>query len=149
MMNRAVFGVLASVALSAATVSGCSSTDERPSSESATRTTTSSAATSSERTTTTTTSEAPTPTGTPIGTATIKVSGTGQATISYQINGAAEEVERDVALPWELEYPVYDKVQSSVTADAGDAELTCSIIMDGNLVSFKTEPNPTCSFAYY
>ena len=24
-----------------------------------------------------------------------------------------------------------------------------AIIMDGNLVSFVTEPRPTCSFAYY
>jgi hypothetical protein len=79
----------------------------------------------------------------------MRVSGPGQATISYQINGGAEQVEPDVALPWEMQYPVYDEIVSSVTADGGDAELTCSIIMDGMLAAFKTEPRPTCSFAYY
>jgi hypothetical protein len=76
-------------------------------------------------------------------------SGTGPVTIRYQINGAPEQTETNVTLPWEKEYPVYDKIESSVTADGGDAELICTIIMDGNLVSFKTEARPTCSFAYY
>jgi hypothetical protein len=79
----------------------------------------------------------------------MRVGGSGQATIRYQINGAAEQTESNVALPWELEYPVYSEVQSSVSADTGDAELTCSIIMDGQLAAFKTEPRPTCSFAHY
>ena len=50
---------------------------------------------------------------------------------------------------WEKQYPVYDEIQTSVTADAGDAELIGTIIMDGKLVSFVTEPRLTCSFAYY
>jgi hypothetical protein len=99
--------------------------------------------------TTTSAAASPSPTGQPVGTATMRVSGPGQATISYQINGGAEQVEPDVALPWEMQYPVYDEIVSSVTADGGDAELTCSIIMDGMLAAFKTEPRPTCSFAYY
>jgi hypothetical protein len=44
---------------------------------------------------------------------------------------------------------VYNEVQSSVTADGGDAELICSIMMDGKLLAFKTESRPTCSFAYW
>lgn len=79
----------------------------------------------------------------------MKVTGPDRARISYQINGGAMQVEPDVALPWEKQYPVYDKVPSSVTAEGGTAELTCSIIMDGQLAAFKTEPNPMCSFAYY
>jgi hypothetical protein len=31
-----------------------------------------------------------------------------------------------------------NEVQSSVTADAGDAELVCSIVMDGKLAAFES-----------
>lgn len=80
----------------------------------------------------------------------MKISGgAGPVTIHYQINGEPEQTETNVTLPWEKQYPVYDEVQSSVTADGGDAELICTIIMDGSLVAFKTEPRPSCSFAYY
>jgi hypothetical protein len=41
---------------------------------------------------------------------------TAAATIRYQINGGAEQVESDVALPWEMQYLVYDEIESSVTA---------------------------------
>jgi hypothetical protein len=130
-------------ALVASAATGCARIEGKP-------TAASSATSSSEVEPTTTSDAAPTtPTGPPIGTATMKVSGAGQATIRYQINGGAEQTEPDVALPWEKEYPVYDEVQSSVTADGGDAELICSIIMDGMLAAFKSEPRPTCSFAYY
>ncbi len=152
MTNRYALGVVLVAAVIAAAATGCTGND-------GTSTSTESAGSPSEVATTTpspspaatTTSEAasPTPTGQPIGTATMRVGGSGQATIRYQINGAAEQTESNVALPWELEYPVYSEVQSSVSADAGDAELTCSIIMDGQLAAFKTEPRPTCSFAHY
>jgi hypothetical protein len=72
--------------------------------------------------------------------------GAGTVTIRYQINGGPEQTEANVTLPWEKQYPVYDKLETSVSADGGDM---CTIIMDGNLVSFKTEPSPTCNFAYY
>jgi hypothetical protein len=79
----------------------------------------------------------------------MKVTGPGSATIRYQINGGAEQVETNVALPWEKQYPVYKEIQTSVSADAGDAELICTIIMNNLLVSFVTQPRPTCSFADY
>lgn len=79
----------------------------------------------------------------------MQVRGTGPVTITYQINGDPEATETNVALPWEKTYPVYNEVSSSVSADGGETELICAIIMDGNLVAFQTEPRPTCSFAYY
>ncbi|WP_448463104.1 hypothetical protein [Mycolicibacterium sp. XJ870] len=97
-----------------------------------------------------TTSEAA-PAGKPVGTAVMKVSGgSAQVTIRYRINGGPEKTETDVTLPWEKQYPVYDKLESEVAADGGDAELTCTIMMDGDmLVAFKTEPRPVCTFAYW
>ncbi|GBE66749.1 hypothetical protein MFM001_32110 [Mycobacterium sp. MFM001] len=91
------------------------------------------------------------PTGKPVGTAVMKVSGgSAPVTIRYRINAGPEQTETNVALPWEKQYTVYNEVESEVTADGGDTDLTCSIIMDGDkLASFKSEPRPTCSFAYY
>lgn len=108
-------------------------------------------ATTATPTATTPSEAAPsTPTGPPIGTATMKVTGPGPATIRYQINGGPQQTESNVVLPWEKQYPVYKEIQTSVSADAGDAELICTIIMNGNLlVSFVTQPRPTCSFADY
>ena len=77
------------------------------------------------------------------------VGGVGVANIRYQINGGPEQTETNVTLPWEKQYPVYNEIESSVTADGGDAELTCTIIMDGKLLALKSEPRPTCSFAYF
>ena len=91
-------------------------------------------------------SAAPTPTGDPIGTATMSITGTGTATIRYRINGGPEQTESGAALPWEKDYPVYDKVETTVSAQGGTG---CTILMDGNLVSYKTDPSPTCSFAYW
>jgi hypothetical protein len=81
----------------------------------------------------------------------MKVSGgSASVTIRYRINGAPEQTESNVPLPWERQYPVYNELQSQVTADGGDAALICTIIMDGDkLVSLKSEPRPTCSFAYW
>ncbi|PQM50181.1 hypothetical protein C5U48_21730 [Mycolicibacter virginiensis] len=73
----------------------------------------------------------------------------GPVSISYRINGGPQQTESNVTLPWEKNYPVYDEVETSVTADAGDATLSCTITMDGMLAAFKTEARPTCSFAYY
>jgi hypothetical protein len=143
MMNRSAFGVVSALAVIAVAGTGCAGRADKPAS-------TESAVTRSEVATTTTSETASaTPTGQPIGTATMMVSGAGQATIRYQINGGAEQTESNVALPWEKQYPVYNEIQSSVTADAGDAELLCSIIMDGKLAAFESQPRPTCSFAYY
>jgi hypothetical protein len=88
--------------------------------------------------------------GNPIGTATMRVIGApGQVTLRYQINGGPEQTKTDVTLPWEKQYPVYNEVSTSVSADGGDTAVTCTITMDGNLVSYQTEPRPTCSFAYF
>jgi hypothetical protein len=89
------------------------------------------------------------PDGQPVGTATMQVTGSGQATVRYQINGGAEQTQSNVTLPWSMQYPVYDEIASTVTADGGDQSLVCTITMDGNLLAFKSEPRPTCSFAYY
>jgi hypothetical protein len=150
MMNRSAFGVVLAFTIIAVAATGCAGNDDKP-------TSTESAVTRSEGATATASSQSPaattmsetasaTPTGQPIGNATMKVSGAGQATIRYQINGGVEQTESNVALPWEKQYPVYNEIQSSVTADAGDAELICSIIMDGKLAAFQTEPTAHVQF---
>lgn len=140
-------GVLGAFVIAVA-VAGCGSTDGRPTAAPAAESSKPEQTTSTDETTTARPS--PTLEGAPIGTATMQVrGGTAPVTITYQINGEPEQTETNVTLPWEKQYPVYDKVQSSVRADGGDTELICAIIMDGNLVSFVTEPRPTCSFAYY
>jgi hypothetical protein len=74
--------------------------------------------------------------------------GSAPVTIRYRINGGSEQTETNVPLPWEKQYPVYNELESQVTADGGDASLT--IVMDGDkVVSFKSEPRPTCNFAYW
>jgi hypothetical protein len=92
-----------------------------------------------------------TPTGQPVGTATMKVSGgSAPVTIRYRINGGLEQTETNVSLPWEKQYSVYNELESQVTADGGDVALTCTIIMGGDkLVSLKSEPRPVCNFAYW
>jgi hypothetical protein len=154
MTLRGAAGGVVAVAVLTAAAAGCADTEGIPTAESeatrsapaTTRTTTTTTATTA---TTTAGAASPAPTGPPLGTATMKVTGADRATIRYRINGAAEQVLPDVALPWEMPYPVFDKVQSSFSADGGDTALTCSIIMDGMLAAFTTEPRPTCSFAYY
>ncbi|MGU3503105.1 hypothetical protein [Mycobacterium sp. C31M] len=135
------------VALSSLAIcTACSSTDGQPIAAEPTG----SSATAQPTSRPATPSEQPTPTGPQIGTATMQVrGGTGPVTLTYRINGEPEVTETNVTLPWEKQYPVYDKIETSVTADGGDTELICAIMMDGNLVSFKTEPRPTCGFAHY
>jgi glycerate-2-kinase len=113
--------------------------------------TTSGAATSQITTAAPSTLTSVAPTGQPVGTAVMKVSGGSAAvTIRYRINGGPEQTEPNVPLPWEKQYSVYNELESQVTADGGDVALTCTIIMDGDkLVSLKSEPRPTCSFAYW
>ncbi|NKY58248.1 hypothetical protein HGA15_19310 [Nocardia flavorosea] len=73
--------------------------------------------------------------------------GTGPATVRYSIDGAAEQVETDVTLPWTKDYPVYDRVSSYVSAEGASM---CTIILDGTeLVAFRSEADPTCRFAYW
>ncbi len=93
-------------------------------------------------------SDQPAPTGTPVGTATMRVvGGSTPVTIRYRINGGPETTENNVTLPWSKDYPVYNQVSTSVSVTGVGA--TCTITMGSNLVSFKTDPHPTCEFAYY
>ena len=156
MAHRSATGRMLAVVVVALAAAGCNTTGGKPvAADSAPAR--SSAATNSPITTapapsasTSSKTPAAAPTGAPVGTATMRVSGAaGPVTIKYQINGGPEQTEKDVTLPWEKQYPVYNEIESSVTADAGDTELSCNIIMDGKLVALKSEPRPTCSFAYF
>jgi hypothetical protein len=146
MPNRPASGVVLAVVVVALAATGCNTTGGKPVAAD------SAAAHSSTATKSPiSTARAPSaPTGPQVGTATMQVSGAaGPVTIKYQINGGPVQTETDVTLPWEKQYPVYNEIESSVTADAGDTELSCNIIMDGKLVALKSEPRPTCSFAYF
>ena len=151
MANRSATGVVLAVVVVALAATGCKTTEGKP--VAADSATTHSSATSTEPSPSATTSSsapAATPTGPPVGTATMQVRGDASpVTITYQINGGPVQTETNVTLPWEKQYPVFNEIESSVTADAGDAELSCTIIMDGKLLAYKTEPRPTCSFAYF
>ena len=91
-----------------------------------------------------------TPAAKRVGDAVMRVVGDGRATIRWRINGGDEQVETNVALPWEKQYPVYERVSSEVTADAGDTVLGCFIIFRGDmLVAYRNDPQPRCEFAYW
>lgn len=144
-----LIGLATTAAVLVGVTVGCGPTDRGGAASSSESTTTSTSMTTSTRTTAAT-SVAPTPTGEPIGTATMSMSGaTRPVTITYSINGGPEQTEADVVLPWSKDYPVYPELDTWVKAADGDAEMTCTITMDGKLASFKTEPRPTCSFAYW
>jgi hypothetical protein len=154
MANRSATGVVLALVVVALAATGCNTTGGKPAAADSAAARSSAAATNSPMTTapasTSSKTPAAAPTGPPVGTATMQVSGAaGRVTIKYQINGGPEQTETDVTLPWEKQYPVYNEIESSVTADAGDSELSCNIIMDGKLVALKSEPRPTCSFAYF
>jgi hypothetical protein len=157
MADRSATGVVLAMVVVALAAPGCNTTGGKPVAADSAAAHSSAAATNSPITTapapsasTSSKTPAAVPTGPPVGTATMQVSGAaGPVTIKYQINGGAEQTETDVTLPWEKQYPVYNEIESSVTADAGDTVLNCSIIMDGKLLALKSEPRPTCSFAYF
>lgn len=134
-------GAVVGAALLAAGLAGCGSEPAPTSSDIPTRT-----QSSSETPAEPTPSSSPAPTGLPIGTATMEVQGSGTATIRYRINGGAEQTETDATLPWSKDFPVYPEIESSVTAEGGTG---CTITMQGMLVTFVPDPNPTCTFAYY
>lgn len=144
--SHAVGVVVSAVALVA---TGCGSTAGTPVAETGNEPATSPTTTSTQ---TTTLQAAPAaPTGAPVGTAVLAVrGGDARVTIRYRINEGPEQTETNVVLPWEKHYDVYEKLETEVSADGGDAELICTITFDGDqLVSFVTEPRPTCSFAYW
>jgi hypothetical protein len=149
MANRSASGVVLGVVVVALAAAGCNTTGGKPVAADSAAAHPSAAATAPSASTSSKTPAAA-PTGPPVGTATMQVSGAaGPVTIKYQINGGPVQTETDVTLPWEKQYPVYNEIESSVSADAGDTELSCNIIMDGKLVALKSEPRPTCSFAYF
>lgn len=133
-------GVMVSVVSVVVAATGCTTTAGTPVADTDGRPETSQATTSVE-----------VPSGETVGTAVMKVTGgTAPVTIRYRINGGPEQTEAGVTLPWEKQYPVFNEVESEVAADGGDTVLTCTIMMDGDmLVSFKTEPRPVCNFAYW
>lgn len=145
---RGLAGVAVSVVSVVAVATGCTTTAGTPVAKTATKTT---SAEASSPTTTEPTSKAAGPTGTPVGTAVMNVTGgSAPVTIRYRINGGAEQTETSVTLPWKKQYSVYDELESEVAADGGTSPLTCTIIMDGDkLVSFKTEVRPVCNFSYW
>jgi hypothetical protein len=142
---RYAVGVMVSVVVVGIAPTGCTKTTAPPAG-----TTTSSVTSQSTKAAPPAPTSA-TPTGAPVGTAVMKVSGgSAPVTIRYRINGGPEQTETSVALPWEKQYSVYNELESQVSADGGDAAISCTIIMNGDkLVSFKTEPRPTCNFAYW
>jgi hypothetical protein len=149
MVHRSASGVVLGVVVVALAAAGCNTTGGKPVAADSAAAHSSAAATAPSASTSSKTPAAA-PTGPPVGTATMQVSGAaGPVTIKYQINGGPVQTETDVTLPWEKQYPVYNEIESSVSADAGDTELSCNIIMDGKLVALKSEPRPTCSFAYF
>lgn len=87
-------------------------------------------------------------TGKVVGTAVLKVIGGGTATVTWKENGGAAHVEKDVALPWEHTIDVVEEANSEVRANGAGAT-GCTITMGDMLVSFKSEPNPVCEFAYW
>lgn len=146
MTNRASTVAVPTLLALTAILAGCSTPTAHTPSASTT------AAPPTSATSTTTTTANTTPSGPPVGTATMQMLGTGSGpvTIRYQINGGPEQVDNNVTLPWSKDYPVYNELSSSVTAEgAGQNVLTCSIIMDGKLLAFRSEPNATCAFAYW
>lgn len=82
-----------------------------------------------------------------VGSAVLKVLGSGTATVTWKANGGPAHVERDVPLPWEHSIDVVEEAPSEVRADG--AASGCTITMGDMLVSFKNEPNPVCEFAYW
>ena len=152
MANRSAVGVVLAVVVVVLVAAGCNTTAGKPVAANSAAARSSAASTTAQAPTASTspTTPAAAPTGPPVGTATMQVRGAASpVTITYQINAGPKQTETDVTLPWEKQYPVYNEIESSVTADGGDPELTCTIIMDGKLLALKSEPRPTCSFAYF
>ncbi|MFD6199231.1 hypothetical protein ACFWE3_21265 [Mycobacteriaceae bacterium NPDC060252] len=87
-------------------------------------------------------------TGKVVGSAVLKVIGAGTATITWKENGGAAHIEKDVPLPWEHTIDVVEEANSEVRANGAGAT-GCTITMGDMLVSFKSEPNPVCEFAYW
>jgi len=78
------------------------------------------------------------------------VGGGGPVTIRYRINGGEQQTETNVTLPWEKQFPVYEKLDTEVSAEGGDAMLACTITLDGDkLVSYVNDVRPRCTFAYW
>lgn len=154
MRTRSAIGAALGVVVIAVAATACATTTTTQGKPTAAESATGSSTTptSPEATATTATPKTPSaaPSGPPVGTATMQVTGgAAPVNIRYQINGGPEQSETGVTLPWEKQYPVYNQVESSVTADGGDTELNCSILMDGKLLAFRHEARPTCSFAYW
>ncbi|MDP0398997.1 hypothetical protein [Tsukamurella strandjordii] len=95
-----------------------------------------------------TTTSAPPP-GAVVGTAVMRlIGGAGAVTIRFRINGGPEQTVT-ATTPWEQTFEVRDRMPTQFTADGGDAELTCTIMMGEMLVALVSQPRPTCGFQYF
>ncbi|MUM17057.1 hypothetical protein FZI91_16525 [Mycobacterium sp. CBMA271] len=146
--------VLACCAVIASVASGCGKPAETPATPETTSTTTSRATAGPPANPATKIAPAvPSPaagkgTGKVVGTAVLKVLGTGTATVTWKENGGPAQVEQNVALPWERTIDVIEQANSEVKANGSGAS-GCTITMDAMLVSYKNEPNPICEFSYW
>lgn len=149
MTSRRLSTALAGFAIITGAAAGCGTTADTPAIDSATSTTTSTTR-SGPTDGPAITASAPAGVrgkGKVVGSAVLKVLGSGTATVTWKANGGPAHVERDVPLPWEHSIDVVEEAPSEVRADG--AASGCTITMGDMLVSFKNEPNPVCEFAYW
>ncbi|ALR13712.1 hypothetical protein MYCSP_22415 [Mycobacteroides saopaulense] len=150
MTSRHLLPVLAGFAVIGVIASGCGKSADAPAPQTAAASTTS-ATRSVPVASPAATASAPAGvkgTGKVVGTAILKVLGSGSATVTWKENGGPAHVERDVSLPWEHTIDVVEEANSEVKANGAGAT-GCTITMGDMLVSFKNEPNPACEFAYW
>lgn len=150
MTSRRLSTALAGFAIITGAAAGCGTTADTPAIDSATSTTTSTTR-SGPTDGPAITASAPAGVrgnGKVVGSAVLKVLGSGTATVTWKANGGPARVERDVPLPWEHSIDVVEEAPSEVRADGAGAS-GCTITMGDLLVSLKNEPNPVCEFAYW
>lgn len=149
MTSRRLSTALAGFAVLAVAAAGCGKSADSPSTTAPTSTSTSSArpVPSAGPAATASAPAGVRGTGKVVGSAVLKVLGSGTATVTWKANGGPAHVERDVPLPWEHSIDVVEEAPSEVRADG--AASGCTITMGDMLVSFKNEPNPVCEFAYW
>ncbi|MFM9376758.1 hypothetical protein [Gordonia sp. VNK21] len=92
--------------------------------------------------------EVPEGAGEPVGYARIDFRGEGTATVTVRVNGGEEQTVTQ-QLPFMLDYPVYPRVSTEASADAGLTELTGSITMNGMILSYENGPRPRVSYSHW
>ncbi|AMT73373.1 hypothetical protein [Mycobacteroides immunogenum] len=150
MTSRRLSTALAGFAVLAVAAAGCGKSADSPSTTAPTSTSTSSArpVPSAGPAATASAPAGVRGTGKVVGSAVLKVLGSGTATVTWKANGGATHTEDNVSLPWEHTIDVIEEAPSEVRADGAGAS-GCTIMMGSMLVSFKNEPNPVCEFSYW